>query len=229
MKRSQINAILRDGEAFLHERQFHLPPFARWTPADWAAKGPEALEIVSNGLGWDVTDLGQDDFERCGLFLFTLRNGRPEDLGKPHGKPYAEKVLIIGVDQVCPLHFHWRKMEDIINRGGGELVMQLYNATPTEELDDGDVRVQIDGVWCEFKANEEVVLSPGESITLPPRLYHRFWARGARVLAGEVSLVNDDQADNRFYEPMGRFPAIEEDEAPLYLLVGDYAKFYNPC
>jgi len=61
--------------------------------------------------------------------------------------------------------------------------------------------------------------------TIPPRLYHRFWADGGRVLAGEVSLVNDDQADNRFYEPNGRFPTIEEDEPPLYLLCSDYARY----
>ncbi|MDD3366556.1 MAG: D-lyxose/D-mannose family sugar isomerase, partial [Sphaerochaetaceae bacterium] len=34
--------------------------------------------------------------------------------------------------------------------------------------------------------------------------------------------VNDDNTDNRFFEDVGRFPAIEEDEAPLHLLVSDY-------
>ena len=71
------------------------------------------------------------------------------------------------------------------------------------------------------------MLSPGESITLPPRLYHKFWGAEARVLVGEVSLVNDDQNDNRFYEPIGRFPAIEEDEEPLHLLVTDYPRDYS--
>ncbi len=70
-----------------------------------------------------------------------------------------------------------------------------------------------------------MVLSPGESITLPSRLYHEFWGAGSRVLVGEVSLVNDDRTDNRFYEPVGRFPEIEEDESPLHLLVGDYPRY----
>jgi D-lyxose ketol-isomerase len=71
-----------------------------------------------------------------------------------------------------------------------------------------------------------VTLSPGESITLPPYCYHAFWGAESHVLVGEVSTVNDDSADNRFYEPVGRFPAIEEDEAPLYLLVNDYVHYY---
>jgi len=41
-------------------------------------------------------------------------------------------------------------------------------------------------------------------------------------LVGEVSECNDDYTDNRFYEEVGRFPAIEEDEPPLYYLVNDY-------
>jgi D-lyxose ketol-isomerase len=49
-----------------------------------------------------------------------------------------------------------------------------------------------------------------------------------RELVGEVSVVNDNKSDNRFYDPIGRFPKIEEDESPLYLLVSDYPRYYNP-
>ena len=42
------------------------------------------------------------------------------------------------------------------------------------------------------------------------------------VLIGEVSQCNDDNTDNRFYEPIGRFPTIEEDEAPYRLLCNEY-------
>jgi D-lyxose ketol-isomerase len=45
------------------------------------------------------------------------------------------------------------------------------------------------------------------------------------VLVGEVSSVNDDHTDNKFHQPVGRFPDIEEDEAPTHLLVGDYMNF----
>ncbi|MEN1263288.1 D-lyxose/D-mannose family sugar isomerase, partial [Pseudomonas aeruginosa] len=60
------------------------------------------------------------------------------------------------------------------------------------------------------------------SICLPPRLYHRFWAEKAFVLGWEISMVNDDQHDNYFLEPGGRFPAIEEDEPVKWLLCGEY-------
>ncbi len=228
MKRSEINAIMREADAFIRERGFYLPPFAYWTPEEWATKGEEVREIVANGLGWDITDFGQGDYGKCGLFLFTLRNGTPENLKTGQGKLYAEKIMIVDVDQTTPMHFHWSKTEDIINRGGGRLVIQLYNATSDEGLADTDVTVSMDGVRRTLKAGETVVLGPGESITLPPYLYHEFWGVESRVLVGEVSAVNDDEADNRFYEPVGRFPEIDEDEAPLHLLVKDYARIYRP-
>jgi D-lyxose ketol-isomerase len=222
MKRSEINSLIRDADAFLKKRQFCLPPFAYWTPDTWTTRGEVVREIVDRRLGWDVTDFGQGDYHRIGLCVFTLRNGSPQ---LRQGKPYAEKVLIVDVDQVTPLHFHWVKTEDIINRGGGRLVVQLYNATPDEGLADSPVAVNTDGVARTVNAGDTVVLGPGESITLPPRCYHKFWAADSRVLVGEVSSVNDDNVDNRFYEPAGRFPQIEEDESPLHLLVGDYERY----
>ena len=45
---------------------------------------------------------------------------------------------------------------------------------------------------------------------------------GGDVLIGEVSTVNDDETDNIFREPIGRFAEIEEDVAPTHLLVSDY-------
>ncbi len=83
-------------------------------------------------MGWDITDFGSGDYEKIGLFLFTIRNGRQADLKRMRGKLYAEKLLIADVGQVTPMHFHWNKSEDIINRGGGDLVIQLYNSTPDE-------------------------------------------------------------------------------------------------
>jgi D-lyxose ketol-isomerase len=228
VRRSEINAIMREADAFIGERGFYLPPFAYWTPEEWATKGEEAREIVENGLGWDITDFGSGNYEEYGLFLFTLRNGHPRNWDTLRGKLYAEKIMVVGVNQVTPLHFHWSKTEDIINRGGGRLVMQLYHATEDEGLADTDVTVSVDGVRRVVEAGGTVVLSAGESITLPTRLYHRFWGAESRVLVGEVSTVNDDDTDNRFYEPIGRFPQIEEDEPPLHLLIRDYARCYRP-
>ncbi len=228
MRRSEINEIMRQAIRFLESRQFYLPPFAFWSPDDWQNKGPEVSEIVENQLGWDITDFGSGEFERIGLFMFTLRNGNLRNLETMTGKLYAEKVLIVRDGQVTPLHFHFQKMEDIINRGGGELLIQLYNSTPEEGLADSEVEVSMDGVRYTFPAGTVVTLHAGESITLPPRLYHKFWGQGGTVLVGEVSRINDDNVDNRFYEPVGRFPEVEEDEPPLYLLIGDYKKYYSP-
>jgi D-lyxose ketol-isomerase len=228
VKRSEINAIMRDADDFIRAHGFYLPPFAYWTPQDWAAKGEEVREIVDRYLGWDITDFGQGDYASCGLFIFTIRNGDAAGLKAMRGKLYAEKILVVDVDQITPMHFHWRKTEDIINRGGGKLVIQLYNSTDDEKLADGDVTVSVDGSRRTVKAGDTVVLSPGESITLTDHLYHKFWGAEGRVLVGEVSLVNDDNIDNRFFEPVGRFPDIEEDEPPLYLLCNDYARYYRP-
>jgi hypothetical protein len=227
MKRSEINAIMRDADRFIQQRGFYLPPFAYWTPKEWANKGEDVREIVENQLGWDITDFGVGDYKKCGLFLFTVRNGSLEEMRTKRGKLYCEKVMIVDVDQVTPMHIHFNKVEDIINRGGGQLVIQLYNATPDEGLANEDITVSVDGVKRVVKAGGTVVLEPGESITLPSRLYHEFWGAGECVLVGEVSLVNDDRSDNRFYKGVGRFSEIEEDEPPVHLLLTDYGKYYR--
>lgn len=225
MKRSEINSILRDAVAFFRTHGFHLPPFAFWTPGDWKSRGEEAREIIEVGLGWDITDFGSGKHNEIGLVLFTLRNGLPENLKKGTGKLYAEKIMMVGVNQITPLHFHWVKMEDIINRGGGRLVVQLYNSTKEEGLADTDVTVQVDGLRRTIKAGAKISLAPGESISIPPLYYHQFWAEEHRVMVGEVSLVNDDKRDNRFLKPAGRFPEVQEDEPPLHLLVSDYPRY----
>ncbi|HVI41251.1 MAG TPA: D-lyxose/D-mannose family sugar isomerase [Anaerovoracaceae bacterium] len=220
MKRSQINTLIKDTVEWLEERKVSLPPFAYWTPVDWASKGHEYDEIRENMLGWDVTDYGRGDFNQVGLLLFTIRNG---NLKNPeYAKPYAEKMLISQVDQISPNHFHWNKMEDIINRGGGTLLLQLWNSTKDGELADTDVTVRIDGKVCTVPAGGKVFLNPGESITLAPGQYHLFTAKDEKVLAWEVSMVNDDNTDNRFYETQERFTYIEEDEPAEYLLCNEY-------
>jgi D-lyxose ketol-isomerase len=231
MKRSEINAIVRDAEAFLRLSGFFLPPFAAWTPQDWQAKREMAREILECRLGWDVTDFGRGDFRNVGLAVFTLRNGRPENLEKYRGKTYGEKILIVDPGQVTPLHFHRVKMEDIINRGGGKLIVQLYDSTADEKLDTTDVVIMTDGLTRTLPAGGKLSLSPGESITIPQYCYHAFWAEDSRALIGEVSLVNDDTTDNRFYEEVARFAQVEEDEAPYRVLVSDYTlapKISNP-
>ena len=67
--------------------------------------------------------------QKDGLFLFTVRNGSPENIKTMRGKLYCEKIMIVDVNQRTPMHFHWTKVEDIINRGGGKLVIKLFNST----------------------------------------------------------------------------------------------------
>jgi D-lyxose ketol-isomerase len=229
MKRSEINAIMEQSAAFLAQMRFLLPPFAHWSPQTWREKGPECSEIVTQQLGWDITDFGSNDFARIGLFMFTIRNGTLAELQRPGGKVYAEKILIVQDGQATPTHFHHQKMEDIINRGGGNLAIRLWNATATDELDETAVSVSVDGVRQVLPAGGTLVLEPGASVCLPQRLYHTFWGQESTgtVLVGEVSRVNDDRVDNRFHSPVGRFPSIEEDVPPLYLLYSDYPRYYR--
>jgi D-lyxose ketol-isomerase len=227
MKRSEINEIIKDAADFIRKQGFYLPPFAYWTPSTWQLLDEEAKEIVEAHLGWDLTDFGSGKFSECGLILFTIRNGLPENLITQTGKLYAEKILIVDVDQITPMHYHWNKTEDIINRGGGKLVLQLYNSDDNNGLDDTEVTISIDGIRRRVQAGGTVELNPGESITLPTRLYHKFWGKAGRVLVGEVSLVNDDHKDNCFLEAVGRFPSIEEDVEPMYLLCNDYSRYYK--
>ncbi len=220
MKRSEINQLMREAVEFIKGKNFYLPPFAYFSPEDWKSKGTEYDEIRDNMLGWDITDFGSGEFKKIGLLMFTIRNGNFTD--PKYDKAYAEKLLIVEEGQVTPYHFHWKKMEDIINRGGGELVIKLYNSDANEGFADTPVTVHVDGCAYEIEAGGIVRLQPGESITLRQGQYHTFWAEGGKTLVGEVSKVNDDRVDNRFYAPTGRFPAIEEDEAPLYLLGNEY-------
>ena len=223
MKRSEINKILRKADAFIKEMNFKLPPYVYFTPEEWADKGHDYDEIRDNMLGWDITDFGSGDFSKVGLTLITIRNGNMKD--PKYTKPYAEKLLIVEEEQVTPFHYHWSKMEDIINRGGGNLLIQVYNSTPDDKFDlENPVPVNIDGRQFEVAPGTVLTLTPGESISIQQRMYHKFWGEKGKgmVLVGEVSKVNDDNVDNRFYEPAGRFPEIEEDEAPLYLLFSEY-------
>ena len=223
MKRSEINAAIRRMEAFARQFYFALPPFCAWTPGDWQQKSQEFDEIRENMLGWDVTDYGAGDFAKMGFSLVTIRNG---NFGKRdvYPKPYAEKLLYIEEGQYSPMHFHWSKMEDIINRGGGNVLITVYNSTADERLADSDVTLHCDGRVFTVMAGTQIRLTPGESISIQPYLYHDFnvEAGSGPVLLGEVSMCNDDVHDNRFLEPLGRFSTIEEDEAPYRLLCNEY-------
>ncbi|MBU0780323.1 MAG: D-lyxose/D-mannose family sugar isomerase [Alphaproteobacteria bacterium] len=223
MKRSRINQIMAEADEMIRSYGFVLPPFASWSPDQFKARAPGAAHVINARCGWDITDYGRGKFDDMGLFLFTLRNGLLSDLQRGGGMCYAEKLLISRQDQLSPMHTHVIKAEDIINRGGGALVVKLYGSDDQGGFaeDRGGV-VMCDGIARPFAPGEKLRLAPGESVTLRPGDWHAFWGEGGDVLIGEVSTVNDDETDNIFQAPIGRFAKIEEDEAPTHLLVSDY-------
>lgn len=226
MKRSEINEIMAEADKFIRSFGYVLPPFAYWSPQDMKDRRAEIDNVIGARLGWDITDYGQAKFDDLGLFLFTVRNGRQEDLKRGGGMCYAEKIMISRHNQISPMHRHWLKAEDIINRGGATLAIKLYGAAEDGSFDEtAGGTVYCDGIKRDFTPGEVLRFAPGESVTLMPGDWHAFWGEGGDVLIGEVSTVNDDETDNWFKDPIGRFAEIEEDVAPTQLLASDYANW----
>jgi D-lyxose ketol-isomerase len=224
IKRSRVNQIMRESDKFIRSFGYVLPPFAYWSPAEMKARKGEIAKIIGANLGWDISDYGLGEFDKTGLFLFTVRNGNVADLKRGSGMLYAEKAMISRENQYSPMHRHNLKAEDIINRGGGTLVIELFGDTNGKcDRSKGTV-VYTDGIRRDLEPGHKLRLAPGESVTLMPNEHwHAFWGEGGDVFIGEVSTVNDDNTDNVFEDPrISRFGGIEEDEEPLHLLVSDY-------
>jgi hypothetical protein len=230
LSRSLINETVATTRAVLKLLDVRLPAFADWTLAQWEQAGPEMAEVRDVMLGWDVTDFGSGRFHEIGRVLFTLRNGRPSDPRYP--KPYAEKLLIEPEGQRSPMHYHRSKREDIINRGGGNVIVILHPVGADGRPASGPMSAQVDGVRRDLKAGDAIRLAAGESLTIPPGTFHQFWAEegtgvafgGNRyTISGEVSSVCDDWNDNVFIDPWAcRFPAIAEDEPRRCYLCHEY-------
>ena len=228
MKRSEINNILLEANEMIKSFGHHLPDFAYWSVEEFREKQVQAKEIIRAGCGWDITDYGTGNFQTTGLFLFTLRNGRLADLASGKGMCYAEKLLISRHNQVAPMHTHIKKVEDIINRGGARLAVEIFGSDPHGNYDTGKGGIVFcDGIKRAFSPGEIIILKPGQSITLLPGDWHAFWGHDGDVLVGEVSTVNDDVKDNIFRDEVSRFSYIDEDTAPIHLLVSDYPKWLS--
>ena len=213
MKRSEINRALRWAEELLDAHGWKLPDMAYWDMAKWKANA-DRLDVVRRVmLGWDITDFGQGAFDRLGAVLYTVRNGLVEDPAV--GVPYCEKLILMKAGQRLPLHYHVYKTEDIINRRGGTLALVLWNCDAAGRRMETPVQVRMDGFLQRAAPGEPLLVSPGNSVTIPPYLAHIFGpAEGSGdLIVGEVSRVNDDTTDNYFLEPTARFSEIEEDEA----------------
>ena len=223
MKRSEINNAIKWAEARFKDLNITLPPFANRAVDDWDKKDDEV--IISTMMGWDVTDFGRGDFSKVGAVLFTVRNG---DVHNPDlGVPYCEKYIVLkdGNCQEIPMHYHIDKTEDIINRGGGILCVQVCGRNGDDMPDmDSTTDVYMDGRKYTFGGNDVIEVQPGASITLEPFVYHRFWAKtgAGDLVIGEVSKVNDDNNDNIFADRSERFSEVIEDEPKYRLLVNEY-------
>jgi D-lyxose ketol-isomerase len=219
MNRSAIEAAIAEARAAFAAAGLRLPPFADWGADAWQRAA--GTHLAASGCGWDVTDYGRGEFDRLGLTLFTLRNGRLADLQAGQGFCYAEKALYCRDGQLAPMHRHIRKVEDIIVRGDGLLGLELHPDRDGAPDRSRGVRVLCDGLWRETATDGRLDLHPGESVTLTPDIWHAFWGEGGPVVLGEVSSVNDDLTDNLFEEPMPRFPTIVEDAPATVPLVSD--------
>ncbi len=222
MKRSSINRAIATAKNILTDVGISLPEFAYWDCTDWYEHRDQLDYIIPLMLGWDVSDYNTDNFSQVGGVLFTLRNGNPSDARV--GVPYAEKYIILLEGQGLPMHFHHVKTEDIINRSGGILSMELYHADNSNNLDmKTPVAIRRDGILYTYSPGEVISVKKGESITLPPRLYHRFWAAEGygNLVVGEVSSINNDHEDNYFHESVPRFSSIYEDEPRITYLCNE--------
>ncbi len=217
MKRSDINAAIIEAKKLFARCRFRLPPWAEWSVEQWQQNPDTARWCLERQMGWDVTDFQEGRYAEFGLLLFCLRNGRQDDA---NAMPYAEKLMVVGESQYVPFHAHKVKMEDIIVRGGGNLVIEMYDLDEHGNRLESDVLVRTDGIAQTVKAGAPLILKPGESITIERMVQHRFYGEPGKgtVLAGEVSQVNDDHVDNYFHVPLPRFSSIIEDEPALHPL-----------
>lgn len=223
MKRSEINGAIAWAKEYLKKFNITLPRMAYWDMDKWAENKDNLDYIRKVMLGWDVTDFGTGNFKEIGGVLYTVRNG---DLNDPDGLTYCEKYIVMKEGQRLPKHYHLAKSEDIINRAGGVLAVYLWNTDANGKQLETDVVVSMDGIACTFKAGEEILVYPGNSISLTPHMAHIFGPKPGcgDLIVGEVSKVNDDNTDNYFLEPTYRFSEIEEDEPVLHPLCNEYAK-----
>lgn len=162
---------------------------------------------------WDVTDFGLGDWRRFGLILVNLAE-EPE---------YCEKLMYVRKGMTTPSHTHKKKKEDIICRWG-KLRVQVW-ADGSEKASDVMVPVPLNHEEHHVPSGSIIDLDAGSRVTLVPGVYHEFYSISEECIIGEVSTANDDLNDNFFSNPeVGRYPGVEEDEAPLLNLVSDKLK-----
>ena len=79
-------------------------------------------------------------------------------------KVYAEKILYLKEGRYSPMHFHWFRTGDIISRGGGNVLIRVYNSKPDESINyETDVTVHTDGRTYTVHAGTQVRLPPARA------------------------------------------------------------------
>ena len=221
MKRSELNRYIAEADAFFAKNHFMLPPFAQWTPQEWETKGPEVNEIrdPATGLGRDGFRFGRLPPDRPHGLHAT--NGLSPD-GEP-SKVYAEKIIYVREGQVTPFHYHASRMVDTLTEAGREARWWFHFTFHPRRRTRGNPSLcflRWSSVSCRRGRCGDA--GSGQSVTLPPFLYHTFYAVDGDALIGEVSSLNNDDTDNFFLDKLPRYPAVVEDEAPTRLLCTEY-------
>jgi D-lyxose ketol-isomerase len=158
---------------------------------------------------WDVTDFGLGEWRRFGLVLVNLAD-EPE---------YCEKLMYAKAGMTTPAHCHRKKKEDIIARWG-TLRVVVWPGIPAEGGE--PFAIQVNGESRTVAPGAAIDLPAGERVTLVPGVYHEFAPLTEECVIGEVSTANDDLHDNFFVNAeIGRYPGIEEDEAPVVRLLSE--------
>ena len=209
MKRSEINAAIARAIDLINANRWSLPPWGHWGVSEFAAAADTARFLRDHQMGWDVTDFGSGDFARRGLTLFCVRNGRQDEA---NGKPYAEKLLIVGEDQETPVHRHRVKMEDIINRAGGTLTLEFAHCDRDGKATDAPVTVSVDGVLRTLSPWEKLRLGArrerdDRAWRLPPLLWRegqRAWCSSARSARSTTTTPTTISSNRSAVSPRSR-------------------------
>ena len=126
MKRSRVNEIIREADAFIRSFGYVMPPFAYWTP-DELQGAPAAPASSTPGSAGTSPTTARATSTSSACSCSPCATAAPPISPRGSGMLYAEKIMISRKDQLSPMHRHDVKAEDIINRGGGTLVLELFS------------------------------------------------------------------------------------------------------
>ena len=171
MKRSEINQAIMEAKKMMEEYLWILPQWGYWSKDDYSKQPTTSHYLKEHQMGWDVTDFGKGLFNQQGITLFCIRNGIQ---GNTEDKPYAEKLLFMQEGQEIPYHSHKVKLEDIINRGGGDLAIEFVEVDEHLKEKNSKINILVDGVEVEVLPHEPLILKRGQSVTVERNIYHKF-------------------------------------------------------